>query len=106
TFERTGQVKRQVTTAPSNPTVALLPCADGWVAISPREEHQWSRWLGVMGNPDWGQEPRFADRASPPRDWPALCPLLAACSERRRLIACQGQQPAPPGHLRDRPGPP
>jgi crotonobetainyl-CoA:carnitine CoA-transferase CaiB-like acyl-CoA transferase len=86
TFERTGQVKRQVTSAPSNPTVALLPCADGWVAISPREEHQWSRWLGVMGNPDWSQEPRFADRASRTRNWPKLYPLLAAWSEQRSRL--------------------
>ena len=43
---------------------ALLPCADGWVAISPREEHQWTRWLEVMGRPAWADEPRFRDRGS------------------------------------------
>ena len=50
-LERTGEVRRQATASASNPTVALLPASDGWVAISPREEHQWARWLTVMGDP-------------------------------------------------------
>jgi crotonobetainyl-CoA:carnitine CoA-transferase CaiB-like acyl-CoA transferase len=33
--------------------VWLLPCADGAVMISPREDHQWERWLEVMGRPHW-----------------------------------------------------
>ena len=40
----------------------LLPCTDGYVAISPREEAQWQRWLEVMGNPEWGTDERFATR--------------------------------------------
>ena len=46
-----GVVRRTFSDKPSNSVVALLPCADGWVAISPREEHQWARWLEVMGRP-------------------------------------------------------
>ena len=42
-MERTGEVRRQATASASNPTVSLLPASDGWVAISPREEHQWAR---------------------------------------------------------------
>ena len=34
----------------------VLPCNDGYVAISPREEAQWRQWLEVMGNPDWGDD--------------------------------------------------
>ncbi len=44
------------------PSLSILPAADGFVAISPREEHQWKLWLGVLGNPGWGNDPRFADR--------------------------------------------
>ena len=54
-FQRTGSAKRQFSDVPSNATVALLPCADGWLAISPREEHQWSRWLDVMDSPGMGR---------------------------------------------------
>ncbi len=28
----------------------VLPCRDGYVAISPREDAQWARWLDVMGH--------------------------------------------------------
>jgi crotonobetainyl-CoA:carnitine CoA-transferase CaiB-like acyl-CoA transferase len=53
------------------------------VAISPREEHQWTRWLDVMGNPGWSAEPRFADRENRERHWQALYPLLADWSRTR-----------------------
>lgn len=33
--------------------VWILPCADGFVMISPREEHQWQRWVQVLGHPPW-----------------------------------------------------
>ena len=35
-------------------TVTILPAADDYVAISPREERQWAAWLEVMGSPDAG----------------------------------------------------
>jgi crotonobetainyl-CoA:carnitine CoA-transferase CaiB-like acyl-CoA transferase len=74
------QAQRVFSDKPSNATVALLPCSDGWVAISPREEHQWLRWLEVMGGPAWAAEQRFADRVSRERNWAALYPLLAEWS--------------------------
>src|SRR5438094_9454438 len=83
-FERDGSVKRTLSTKPSNPTVTLLPCSDGWVAISPREEHQWTRWLEVMGNPAWGSDPRFADRRNREQHFDGLYPLLAERRETRR----------------------
>src|SRR5262249_15247655 len=49
-----GAARRVFSDKPSNSVVAMLPCTDGWVAISPREEHQWLRWLEVMGSPAWG----------------------------------------------------
>ena len=82
-FQRTGSVKRAFSDVPTNATVALLPCADGWLAISPREEHQWSRWLEVMGGPAWAADPRFADRGARERNWAALYPLLAEWTRTR-----------------------
>src|SRR5206468_1649119 len=78
---KTGRAERVFSDQPSNATVALLPCADGWVAISPREEHQWTRWLEVMGGPAWAEDPRFADRLSRERNWAELYPLLAEWSK-------------------------
>jgi crotonobetainyl-CoA:carnitine CoA-transferase CaiB-like acyl-CoA transferase len=78
-----GAARRVFSDEPANPIVALLPCRDGWVAISPREEHQWTRWLDVMGNPAWSTEPRFANRPNRERHWPELYPLLAEWSRTR-----------------------
>lgn len=36
--------------------VWLLPCADGTIVVSPREDHQWARWVELMGNPAWAQD--------------------------------------------------
>jgi crotonobetainyl-CoA:carnitine CoA-transferase CaiB-like acyl-CoA transferase len=73
-------VRRTFSDKPSNSVVALLPCADGWVAISPREEHQWTRWLEVMGRPAWSNDSRFRDRDSRDHNWSELYPLLAEWS--------------------------
>jgi crotonobetainyl-CoA:carnitine CoA-transferase CaiB-like acyl-CoA transferase len=34
----------------------LLPCRDGFVMISPREQHQWDRWVELLGNPEWSRD--------------------------------------------------
>jgi crotonobetainyl-CoA:carnitine CoA-transferase CaiB-like acyl-CoA transferase len=81
--DRTGAVRRQFAATPQGGSVGLLPCRDGWVAISPREEDQWARWLQVLGTPAWGSDPRFADRGGRERHWVDLYPLLAAWSRER-----------------------
>lgn len=50
-------------------TVCILPASDGYTAISPREEAQWRRWLEVMGNPAWGDDPRFATKPGRAANW-------------------------------------
>jgi crotonobetainyl-CoA:carnitine CoA-transferase CaiB-like acyl-CoA transferase len=78
-----GGVRREVVTASANSTVSFLPCKDGWVVISPREEHQWTRWLEVMGNPSWGDDPRFANRALRQEHWLELHPLICEWSRQQ-----------------------
>jgi crotonobetainyl-CoA:carnitine CoA-transferase CaiB-like acyl-CoA transferase len=34
----------------------FLPCADGAVMVSPREDHQWARWAELIGSPEWTRE--------------------------------------------------
>src|SRR3954471_11493324 len=75
-----GGVRREVVTASANSTVSFLPCKDGWVVISPREEHQWLRWLEVMGNPSWGNDPRFATKPLRQEHWFELHPLISEWS--------------------------
>lgn len=62
---------------PATGVVAVLPTRDGHVAISPRQDHLWARWLEVMGNPTWAGDPRFATRELRQQNWQHLEPLLA-----------------------------
>jgi crotonobetainyl-CoA:carnitine CoA-transferase CaiB-like acyl-CoA transferase len=78
-----GGVRREVVTASANSTVSFLPCKDGWVVISPREEHQWARWLEVMGNPAWGEDPRFANKTLRQQHWLELHPLICEWSRQQ-----------------------
>ncbi|MGE3536078.1 MAG: CaiB/BaiF CoA transferase family protein [Candidatus Tectimicrobiota bacterium] len=72
----------------------VLPCQDGYVAISPREEAQWQRWLEVMGQPAWASEARFASREARQQHAPALWALLSAWSRQysKHDIARWGQE--------------
>jgi crotonobetainyl-CoA:carnitine CoA-transferase CaiB-like acyl-CoA transferase len=72
----------------------VLQCNDGYVAISPREEEQWLRWLEVMGNPEWGEEERFVTREGRQANAPALWELLNEWSRQfsKQDIARWGQE--------------
>lgn len=75
-------------------TVCILPARDGYVAISPREAHQWDAWLGVMGSPEWGADPRFASKRDRVGNWDALHALMSAWSAQhdKRWIADAAQR--------------
>ena len=74
-------------------TVTILPASDGYVAISPREERQWTAWLSVMGSPDWACDPRFATKPDRVANWDALHALMSAWSRQysKQLIADRAQ---------------
>jgi crotonobetainyl-CoA:carnitine CoA-transferase CaiB-like acyl-CoA transferase len=61
-------------------TVTVLPASDGYAAISPREEKQWSAWLEAMGSPAWGTDPRFVPKANRVKNWDALHALMSQWS--------------------------
>ena len=63
--------------------IPILPTNDGYVAISPRETHQWESWLDLLGRPDWGRDPRFATRALRTANYPALYEQMASWSGER-----------------------
>lgn len=80
-------------------TVTILPASDGYVAISPREPAQWQSWLGVMGSPEWGSDPRFATKPGRIAHFDALHALMSAWSRRhsRQWIADAAQAAHVPG---------
>jgi len=53
--------------------VWILPCADGLVMVSPREQHQWDRWVGLLGDPAWAEDRTICgDREARTEHWARL----------------------------------
>ena len=78
-------------------TVTILPAKDGFAAISPREDRQWTAWLEVMGSPDWGADPRFARKQDRVENWDALYALM--CDWSRRHTKQEIADMAQAGHV-------
>ena len=72
----------------------VLPCNDGYVAISPREDAQWARWLELMGNPEWSDDPKFNTRDARQKNSGELWELLSEWTSQRSKqdIAREGQR--------------
>ena len=72
----------------------ILPCNDGYVAISPREDAQWQRWIELMGNPQWASEDRFLTRDGRESNFTELWDLVGEWTKDRSKhdIARMGQE--------------
>ena len=68
--------------------VAMLPTNDGYITISPREDHQWEAWLNIIGNPKWSTSPEYNTRKSRQTNWVSLEKLLSewTCSRKKEDI--------------------
>ncbi|MGE5514057.1 MAG: CoA transferase [Bacteroidota bacterium] len=74
--------------------VWLLPCSDGTILVSPREDHQWQRWLELMGHPAWSQDKELCGtRESRTRNARKLQELMApwALEQKSREIFARAQ---------------
>jgi crotonobetainyl-CoA:carnitine CoA-transferase CaiB-like acyl-CoA transferase len=61
--------------------VWLLPCADGTILVSPREDHQWARWVELMGSPAWARDAALCgSRAARTTNAPELGRLMSTWS--------------------------
>ncbi len=49
-----------------------LRCKDGYVALAAFLDHQWTRLVEAMGNPDWARSELFADASARSANWQAL----------------------------------
>ncbi|MEC9308448.1 MAG: CoA transferase [Chloroflexota bacterium] len=58
--------------------LAVLPCKDGYVGISPRQQDQWERMVEIMDAPSWAQDVKFVTEQSRLDHWGELEQLLAA----------------------------
>jgi len=71
----------------------ILPCIDGYVAISPREDAQWERWIQVMDSPEWTKQDRFETREGRQENHRDLWDLISEWSIKKSKfdIARKGQ---------------
>jgi crotonobetainyl-CoA:carnitine CoA-transferase CaiB-like acyl-CoA transferase len=71
-----GSASRTVSDTPGTAVASLLPCRDGWVAVSARENRQWERWTALIGG-SWAGDPRLTSRKDREREWEWVYPLMA-----------------------------
>ena len=73
--------------------VAMLATIDGYITISPREDHQWEAWLKIIGNPEWSLKHEYDTRKARQTNWVDLEKLLSewTCTRKKEDIyrACQ-----------------
>ena len=48
----------------------VLPCKDGYVCIDAPQLEQYQRFLALMGNQEWVNDPRYRDRRAMSEDYP------------------------------------
>ena len=72
----------------------VLPTNDGYVAISPREDDQWKRWIDLMGSPEWSSEDRFSSRSGRQSNFEDLWALVSNWTRNysKHYIAQKGQE--------------
>ncbi len=60
-----------------------MECKDGWVFICCVEEHQWQKFVEIMGNPEWASMEIFENRLARGANFDALQIFLQEwCAER------------------------
>ena len=74
-YSYTGQISRRTDVLDLAPH-HILPCKDGYIYASFVEEHQWRRFVEVMGHPDWADSELFANAQIRSQYWDALKPLM------------------------------
>lgn len=62
----------------------FIECADGWIYLCCVEEHQWRRWVELMGSPEWAGMELFEDRLARGSNWDALKIFLSDwCADKK-----------------------
>ena len=71
----TGLVASRLGQKPIQP-LCFMECRDGWIFLCAIEEHQWERFVDIMGNPEWAGLELFANRLTRGANFDALQALL------------------------------
>jgi crotonobetainyl-CoA:carnitine CoA-transferase CaiB-like acyl-CoA transferase len=49
---------------------SILPCKDGYVSLIAPQKEQWERFINLMGNPSWAEDPKYQDRRAMNEQYP------------------------------------
>lgn len=74
-FPYMGLVASRLGQKPIQP-LDFLECKDGWIFICCVEEHQWHRFVEMIGTPEWSQMELFENRMTRAANWDALSIFL------------------------------
>lgn len=74
--------------------MTVLPCADGYIYLSCPQMAQWRRFLELLGDPEWTQEPRYRNRRAMTEEYPdevdaLLSPWLMQRTKAEIFELCQ-----------------
>jgi len=72
----------------------ILPCKDGYFCLIAMQMREWERFLHMIGDPEWAQNPRYQDRAAMGEEYPdevdaLLLPWLMAHTKEEIFRLCQ-----------------
>ena len=56
----------------------IMPCKDGFVCLYPLQMPQYLRFLEMIGNPEWQEDPRYRDRRAMAEQYPKEAEALIA----------------------------
>jgi len=71
----TGKIQTRLAFNLTQPLEAM-EAKGGWVWIQALEEHQWQKFVELMGKPEWSERPEFANKTLRTANWPQLRPLV------------------------------
>jgi CoA:oxalate CoA-transferase len=72
----------------------IMPCKDGYVSFTAPQLAQWERFLELIGNPKWTENPRYKDRRAMHEQYPdevnkLLLPWFKAHTKEEIFQLCQ-----------------
>lgn len=76
-FPYTGEVQTRLAFNLTQPLEAM-EARGGWIWLQALEEHQWTKFVELMGNPDWSGRPEFKTKVLRTANWNELRPLVWA----------------------------
>ena len=80
-FPYCGLIASRLGAKPIQP-LCFMPCRDGWIFICCVEEHQWKKFVEIMGNPEWAEMEIFENRLARGANFDVLQTFLQEwCSE-------------------------